>query len=61
MGRPFGRGEVGLGTAAIGLTFHCRLADGPPRIVRAMRLQDPGQRGFAFTAAVGTRPASTGS
>ncbi|MET9758550.1 hypothetical protein ABZ016_05750 [Streptomyces sp. NPDC006372] len=46
-----GRGEAGLGTAVIGLTFHCTLAEVSPRIVRAMRLPDAGQRGFAFTAA----------
>ncbi|MFD8230752.1 hypothetical protein ACFV20_02440 [Streptomyces sp. NPDC059696] len=47
----FERGEAGLGTAVIGLAFHCPLADVSPRIVRAMWLPDPGQRGFAFTAA----------
>ncbi|WP_367045237.1 hypothetical protein [Streptomyces sp. Je 1-332] len=45
------RGERGLGTAAIGLAFNCPLADASPRIVRAMRLADHGQRGFAYTAA----------
>ena len=47
----FERGEAGLGTAVIGLAFHCPLADVSPRIVKAMRLPDAGQRGFAFTAA----------
>ncbi|MEU1103590.1 hypothetical protein ABZ408_21855 [Streptomyces tibetensis] len=47
----FERGDVGLGTAVIGLAFHCPLAEVSPRIVRAMRLPDAGQRGFAFTAA----------
>ncbi|MFD5909443.1 hypothetical protein ACFWHL_12090 [Streptomyces massasporeus] len=45
------RGEAGLGTAVIGLAFHCPLADVSPRIVKAMQLPDAGQRGFAFTAA----------
>lgn len=45
------RGEPCLGTAAIGLAFNCTLADASPRIVRAMRLADHGQRGFAYTAA----------
>ncbi|MFE0672625.1 hypothetical protein [Streptomyces sp. NPDC058867] len=45
------RGENGLGTAAIGLAFNCSLAEASPRIRKAMRLTDPGQRGFAFTAA----------
>lgn len=47
----FERGEERLGTAVIGLTFHCSLAEVSPRIVKAMRLPDAGQRGFAFTAA----------
>ncbi|GAA2607024.1 MULTISPECIES: hypothetical protein [Streptomyces] len=47
----FERGEERLGTAVIGLTFHCSLAEVSPRIVKAMRLPDTGQRGFAFTAA----------
>ncbi len=47
----FERGEAGLGTAVIGLAFHCPLADVSPRIVKAMQLTDTGQRGFAFTAA----------
>ncbi|MGW0224500.1 hypothetical protein [Streptomyces tendae] len=47
----FDRGERGLGTAAIGLAFNCPLDEASPRIVRAMRLPDPAQRGFAFTAA----------
>ncbi|MGW5640151.1 hypothetical protein, partial [Streptomyces sp. NPDC003832] len=45
------RGENGLGTAVIGLAFNCSLAEASPRILKAMRLTDPGQRGFAFTAA----------
>ncbi|UIX31611.1 hypothetical protein [Streptomyces sp. GQFP] len=47
----FERGEDRLGTAVIGLAFHCSLEEASPRIVRAMRLPDAGQRGFAFTAA----------
>ncbi|MER5572551.1 hypothetical protein [Streptomyces massasporeus] len=47
----FERGEERLGTAVIGLAFHCSLAEASPRIARAMRLPDAGQRGFAFTAA----------
>ncbi|MGQ4443127.1 hypothetical protein ACN6LI_000580 [Streptomyces violaceoruber] len=47
----FDRGERGLGTAAIGLAFNCPLEEASPRIVRAMGLPDPAQRGFAFTAA----------
>ncbi|MEU0969441.1 hypothetical protein ABZ357_30070 [Streptomyces sp. NPDC005917] len=49
----FERGERHLGTAVIGLAFNCPLEDASPRIVRAMSLSDPDQRGFAFTA-VGT-------
>ncbi|MER7485296.1 hypothetical protein ABTY20_05070 [Streptomyces sp. NPDC126497] len=49
----FERGERRLGTAAIGLAFNCPLEDASPRIVRATRLPDIAQRGFAFTA-VGT-------
>ncbi|MGW3652243.1 hypothetical protein [Streptomyces sp. NPDC000878] len=45
------RGEGSLGSAAIGLAFNCSLAEASPRIIRAMRLPDRGQRGFAFTAA----------
>lgn len=45
------RGEGPLGSAAIGLAFNCSLAEASPRIVRAMRLPDVAQRGFAFTAA----------
>ncbi|QES44134.1 hypothetical protein DEJ49_26860 [Streptomyces venezuelae] len=45
------RGESRLGTAAIGLAFNCTLGEVSPRIIRAMRLSDPGQRGFAYTAA----------
>ncbi|MBQ1094845.1 hypothetical protein KBY55_01680 [Streptomyces sp. b94] len=47
----FERGEDHLGTAAIGLAFNCALEEASPRIVRAMRLPDAAQRGFAFTAA----------
>ncbi|MEU6123122.1 hypothetical protein [Streptomyces sp. NPDC047123] len=47
----FARGADHLGTAVIGLAFHCPLAEVSPRILRAMRLPDPAQRGFAFTAA----------
>ncbi|MFJ2768327.1 hypothetical protein [Streptomyces sp. NPDC087300] len=47
----FARGERRIGTAAIGLAFQCALADASPRIVRAMGVADPHQRGFAFTAA----------
>ncbi|MEV0117133.1 hypothetical protein AB0H77_28520 [Streptomyces sp. NPDC050844] len=45
------RGESGLGTAAIGLAFNCPLEEASPRIIKAMRLPDRGQRGFAYTAA----------
>ncbi|WP_409059944.1 hypothetical protein [Streptomyces sp. SYP-A7185] len=45
------RGERRLGTAAIGLAFNCPLREASPRILRAMRLPDPAQRGFAYTAA----------
>ncbi len=47
----FERGEPHLGTAVIGLAFHCPLEEASPRIIRAMQLTDPHQRGFAFTAA----------
>ncbi|MER5397899.1 hypothetical protein [Streptomyces sp. NPDC002599] len=47
----FERGEGKLGTAVIGLAFNCSLEEASPRIVRAMQLLDPAQRGFAFTAA----------
>ncbi|MFJ4836100.1 hypothetical protein ACIP79_40305 [Streptomyces sp. NPDC088747] len=47
----FERGEWSLGSAVIGLAFNCSLEEASPRIVRAMRLSDPDQRGFAFTAA----------
>ncbi|MER6535779.1 hypothetical protein ABT215_18630 [Streptomyces sp900105755] len=47
----FARGEDHLGTAVIGLALNCPLAEASPRIVRAMRMPDPNQRGFAFTAA----------
>lgn len=45
------RGEGHLGTAVIGLAFNCPLEEASPRIIRAMRLPDRGQRGFAYTAA----------
>ncbi|MEU6679593.1 hypothetical protein [Streptomyces sp. NPDC046853] len=45
------RGEPHLGTAVIGLAFNCTLPEASPRILRAMRLPDRGQRGFAYTAA----------
>ncbi|MFJ4836099.1 hypothetical protein ACIP79_40300 [Streptomyces sp. NPDC088747] len=47
----FGRGADHLGTAVIGLAFNCSLEEASPRIVRAMRLPDIAQRGFAYTAA----------
>ncbi|MBZ6228457.1 hypothetical protein [Streptomyces olivaceus] len=47
----FERGADHLGTAVIGLAFHCSLQQASPRIIRAMRLSDPAQRGFAYTAA----------
>ncbi|MEV6756452.1 hypothetical protein [Streptomyces sp. NPDC051214] len=47
----YARGERSLGTAAIGLAFNCTLREASPRIVKAMRLPDHGQRGFAYTAA----------
>ncbi|MFD3931271.1 hypothetical protein [Streptomyces sp. NPDC058614] len=47
----FERGAGHLGTAVIGLAFNCSLEEASPRIVRAMRLPDIAQRGFAFTAA----------
>ncbi|POX55401.1 hypothetical protein C3489_10125 [Streptomyces sp. Ru71] len=47
----FERGERHLGTAVIGLAFNCSLEEASPRILRAMRLPDIAQRGFAFTAA----------
>ncbi|MDT6984945.1 hypothetical protein ACFSUJ_20685 [Streptomyces lusitanus] len=46
----FERGENHLGTAVIGLAFHCSLEAASPRIVKATQLPDAGQRGFAFTA-----------
>ncbi|MFJ6742674.1 hypothetical protein ACIQOU_27760 [Streptomyces sp. NPDC091279] len=49
----FERGEAHLGTGAIGLALRCPLEEASPRIVRATRLPDRGERGFAFTA-VGT-------
>ncbi|MCF3121556.1 hypothetical protein IPZ68_17865 [Streptomyces arenae] len=45
------RGEPHLGTAAIGLAFNCPPAEASPRIIKAMRLPDRAQRGFAYTAA----------
>ncbi|MDQ0405768.1 hypothetical protein ABVB69_07860 [Streptomyces sp. NPDC000349] len=47
----FERGERSLGTAAIGLAFNCPLQEASPRIIRAMKLPDAAQRGFAYTAA----------
>ncbi|WP_434592885.1 hypothetical protein [Streptomyces sp. A5-4] len=47
----FERGERHLGTAVIGLAFQCSLEEASPRIVRATRLPDRAQRGYAFTAA----------
>lgn len=47
----FERGEARLGTAVIGLAFHCSLVEASPRIARAIRIPDAAQRGFAFTAA----------
>ncbi|MGW7545420.1 hypothetical protein ACWGKQ_30565 [Streptomyces sp. NPDC054770] len=47
----FERGEWPLGSAVIGLAFNCSPEDASPRIVRAMHLPDPDQRGFAFVAA----------
>ncbi|MFJ2831929.1 hypothetical protein ACIPC1_30930 [Streptomyces sp. NPDC087263] len=47
----FERGEWPLGSAVIGLAFNCSLEEASPRIVRAMRVPDLAQRGFAFTAA----------
>jgi hypothetical protein len=35
----------------IGLAFNCSLEEASPRIIRAMKLPDRAQRGFAFTAA----------
>ncbi|MFI6662635.1 hypothetical protein ACIBL8_44850 [Streptomyces sp. NPDC050523] len=46
----FERGERGLGSAVIGLAFNCSLEEASPRIVKATRLADASQRGFAFTA-----------
>lgn len=45
------RGEARIGTAAIGLAFNCTLAEASPRILKAMRSAERGQRGFAYTAA----------
>ncbi|WP_237556731.1 hypothetical protein [Streptomyces sp. SID4956] len=41
----FERGEWALGSAVIGLAFNCSLEEASPRIVRATRLPDRGQRG----------------
>ncbi|MEU9412775.1 hypothetical protein AB0E08_44745 [Streptomyces sp. NPDC048281] len=46
----FERGEDHLGTAVIGLAFHCPLEEASPRIVRAMKLPDQGERVYAFVA-----------
>ncbi|MFF4898273.1 hypothetical protein [Streptomyces sp. NPDC001068] len=46
----FERGERRIGTAAIGLAFNCPLEEASPRILRATRLPDREQRGYAFTA-----------
>lgn len=46
----FARGEDHLGTAVIGLALNCPVEEASPRIVRAMRLPDRDQRGYAFTA-----------
>lgn len=46
------RGRVRrMGSAVIGLAFNCTLAEASPRIVKAMRLPDTAEQGFAFTAA----------
>ena len=46
------RGRVRLmGSAAIGLAFNCPLAEASPRIIKAMRLPDVAEQGFAYTAA----------
>ncbi|WP_046731117.1 hypothetical protein [Streptomyces humi] len=47
----FERGEDHLGTAVIGLALNCPLEEASPRIVRAMKLPDQEQRGYACTAA----------
>ncbi|MFJ8085038.1 hypothetical protein ACIQ6Y_31025 [Streptomyces sp. NPDC096205] len=44
-------GRDHLGTAVIGLALNCPPAQAAPRILRAMRLPDAGQRAYAFTAA----------
>ncbi|MDT7843716.1 hypothetical protein [Streptomyces justiciae] len=54
------RGEQRLGTAVIGLAFNCSLEEASPRIIKAMRLPDRGQRGFAYTAA-GTAARTNGA
>ncbi|MEU8795695.1 hypothetical protein [Streptomyces sp. NPDC048643] len=51
MDAAFERGNGHLGTAVIGLAFNCSLEEASPRIIRAMRLSDHDQRGYAFTAA----------
>ncbi|MFE6161965.1 hypothetical protein ACFQ7F_23985 [Streptomyces sp. NPDC056486] len=40
-----------MGSAVIGLAFNCTLTEASPRIVKAMRLPDMAEKGFAFTAA----------
>ncbi|MER5524041.1 hypothetical protein ABT075_05415 [Streptomyces sp. NPDC002677] len=47
----FERGEDHLGTAVIGLAFHCPLEEASPRIVRVMGFPDGLQRTNAFVAA----------
>ncbi|WP_234534059.1 hypothetical protein [Streptomyces shenzhenensis] len=47
----FERGEDHLGTAVIGLALNCPLEAASPRIVRAIKLPDQGERGYACTAA----------
>ncbi|MFE7172459.1 hypothetical protein [Streptomyces sp. NPDC057616] len=42
--------EQDLGSEVIGLAFNCSLEQASPHIVRATRLDDATQRGFAFTA-----------
>ncbi|WP_089099439.1 hypothetical protein [Streptomyces hyaluromycini] len=47
----FERGEDHLGTAVIGLAFHCPLEEASPRIVQVMGFPDGLQRMNAFVAA----------
>ncbi|MGW7419868.1 hypothetical protein ACWGJB_07340 [Streptomyces sp. NPDC054813] len=47
----FERGEDHLGTAVIGLAFHCPLEAASPRIVKVMGFRDGLQRTNAFVAA----------